>query len=155
MIRPTLIVGLGSSHGDDQFGWTVVEQLQGLLSEPNVAVRLARSPAQLLDWLEGFARLIVFDACQNLGAPGELHFWRCPALELVNARSSGSHDLSLPAALALAQTLGQLPGDVLVVCAEGRCFSPQAPISSEVGAAASRAIELMLAELAPAGSVSM
>jgi hydrogenase maturation protease len=155
MTRPTLIIGLGSSHGDDQFGWTVVEQLQGLLREPNATIRLARSPAQLLDWLEGFARLIIFDACENLGTPGELHFWRWPALELVNVRSSGSHDLSLPAALALAQSLDLLPRDVLIVCAEGRCFSPQAPISSEVGAAASRAIELTLVELAPAGSVSL
>ena len=51
MIDDTLIVGVGSSHGDDQFGWLVAEQLaaRAIL---RIVVRRRLSPADISDWLE-------------------------------------------------------------------------------------------------------
>lgn len=149
MSGKTLIVGLGSAHGDDRFGWQVAARLSEAPQAPGIVIRQARSPAELLDWLEGIERLIVCDACENLGTPGRLHRWRWPAAELTRIRSSHSHDLALAAVLALAETLDCLPSAVEVLAAEGRTFGPAAPMSSEIESAASQAAEQLRAELAP------
>ena len=47
--RPTLVVGVGSHHGDDQAGWLVADLLAASASE-DVAVRKAKTPAEILDW---------------------------------------------------------------------------------------------------------
>ena len=106
MKSETLIVGFGSSHGDDQFGWRVAEQLSALAEHSSVTVRQARSPAEILGWLEGVERLIVCDACQDLGLPGRMHHWRWPDAALAELRFAGSHDLGVSAALGLADRLG-------------------------------------------------
>jgi hydrogenase maturation protease len=142
-----LIVGLGSAHGDDQFGWRVAETLAAACDSADFEVRQARTPAELLDWLEGVERLIVCDACQNLGTAGRLHRWQWPADELSRVRSATSHNLGLTAALELAETLDFLPGDVLILAAEGRNFGPTAPMSSEVETAVSQAVEELRGEL--------
>ncbi len=147
MTGNTLIVGLGSSHGDDQFGWQVAAQLSRAPAQPSIAVRRARSPAELLDWLEGVERLIVCDACENQGAPGRLHRWQWPAAEVGRVRSSNSHDLGLAAVLTLAETLEHLPTEVLVVAAQGRQFEPAAPMSNEIEIAAAQAAEQLREEL--------
>jgi hydrogenase maturation protease len=143
----TLIVGLGSAHGDDQFGWRVAEQLASAPAMENLIVRKARSPAELLDWLAGIERLIVCDACQSLGSPGRVHRWFWPEAELSTVGSSGSHDLSLPSALALAHELGQLPPFVLIVAAEERRHGAAGEPSPEVAAAVPRTVELILREV--------
>ena len=79
MKNETLIVGVGSSHGDDQFGWRVAEQLaERVKNDLGITIRLALSPTEILGWLEGSRRLIVCDACQNLGVPGRVHHWQWP-----------------------------------------------------------------------------
>lgn len=142
-----LIVGLGSAHGDDQFGWQVAARLADAPESSDFEVRQARTPAELLDWLEGVERLIVCDACQNLGTPGRLHRWKWPADELDRVRSSNSHHVGLTAALELAETLDFLPGEVLILAAEGRNFGPTAPMSSELEIAVNQAAEQLRGEL--------
>src|SRR5690349_18107797 len=117
MSRQTLIVGLGSPHGDDQLGWRVAERLAALAA-PRTLVRTARSPGELLGWLDGVERLIICDACECLGLFGAVHCWHWPAPELSLVRSSGSHDLGIASALALADELGRLPGQVTIVAVE-------------------------------------
>jgi hydrogenase maturation protease len=116
-LRPskTLIVGIGSPHGDDQIGWAVVQRLADRLP-PGARAQVVRQPAELLDGLNDVELLVVCDACHSGGAvePGTLSRWTWPTEALVVPRRSGSHDFSLPYVLMLAQRLGKLPPRVVV-----------------------------------------
>ncbi len=143
MLPRTLIVGIGSHHGDDRFGWLVAEQLTSELVQHDpvgrAEVRLARSPSDLLDWLEGIERLIVCDACHDVMAIGQLWRWNWPSEQLEQTDFSGTHDLQLPAVLRLAYALKCLPSNVVVWSAIGKRFEPNQSPAAEIVAAAAEA----------------
>jgi hydrogenase maturation protease len=147
MKNQTLIVGLGSSHGDDQFGWRVAEELAANLDARAVTVRQASSAAEILGWLDGVEQLVICDACQGLGHPGRLHHWRWPNDALPELRFGGSHDLGVTAALSLAGRLGLLPADVTIWCAEGASFDYGRPICPPVEAAVAQLVQSLQDEL--------
>lgn len=135
----TLLVGIGSPHGDDQIGWCVADAMRSVVS-PAVEIREASTPSQLLDWLDRVDRLIVCDACQSRrralansrnDTPG-FHRWQWPTLQVSMLRSAGSHSFGLPQVLQLAERLGSLPQDVIVFGVEGRQFDAFASLSPEV-----------------------
>jgi len=66
-----LVVGVGSSHGDDQVGWFVAKELMQR-SMRNCQVRIAATPLEILNWLEDFTLVHVIDACQGGGRPGTI-----------------------------------------------------------------------------------
>jgi hydrogenase maturation protease len=159
----TLVVGIGSPHGDDQAGWLVAERLAddpGIGTEsvakgtkisnhpPGIIVRQAKSPSELLDWLDGMDRLVICDACRGLGRVGELRSWRWPDHELADVSWSGTHDLSLPAVLALADRLGRLPPRVTIWSVEGASIGALAAVSPEVAEALPNLVEQIKNELA-------
>lgn len=143
MSAGTLVVGLGSAHGDDQIGWRVAEDLAAL----SIPVRIARSPSELLDWLGGVERLVVCDACQNLGAPGDVLRLPWPDARLAALRSSGSHDMGLAEVLALAEQLGHLPKAVIIWCAQGEKRLPGSSLSPTGCAAVGRLVNEICREL--------
>lgn len=108
----TLIAGIGSPFGDDRAGWIAAAQVEeNLLPASIVALR---SPAELLDRLDGIRCLHVIDACHSGQVPGTLFRFEWPAPELNAIAFSGTHDMSLTAALRLAETLQLLPPRVVV-----------------------------------------
>jgi Ni,Fe-hydrogenase maturation factor len=128
----TLLVGIGSPHGDDRAGWEVVRLVQNRLRSRGL-VRCAQTPAELLDWLDGVERLEICDAVYDAAydtagrAAGYAHrgvgldettdpvrCWQWPSNELQQTEFRGSHDLSLPAVLELAEALGRLPARVRI-----------------------------------------
>ncbi len=140
MSGKSLFVGIGSPHGDDAAGWLVARQMIARRSA-SLEVRSAQTPAELLDWLEGVDTLDVCDAVACDAAPGSVHRWQWPDPALAATRFGGSHDLSLPAALALAQQLGRLPRQVRVWgIAAGEC-GELAPLSPAVSAAVPAIVE--------------
>lgn len=127
--RPcVLAVGIGSPHGDDQIGWVVARELSAVMPG-EVDAKTARQPAELLDWLHDVEYLIVCDACQSGGAAGTLSRWTWPTDSLATHEYSGSHDLTLPFVLALAERLGKLPKRVTVWGFELGDASPGGPLS--------------------------
>jgi hydrogenase maturation protease len=150
MVGSTLIVGIGSPHGDDQVGWQLAERLADALSYESlpreIEVRLARSPAKLSDWLAGVTQLIVCDACRGLGQPGGWRRFDWPTDDLAPLRATGSHDLTLPDVLQLADQLGRLPPDVVIWAIEAKAAVPNQPLSPEVAAAIPRVLEQILAD---------
>lgn len=130
----TLIVGIGSPHGDDQAGWRVV---QSLLTETidDVEVWAARSPAELLDRLNGIDQLILCDACRGQASVGRVRQWEWPAPQLQRVEWSGTHDLGLCNVLELAGELGQLPRHVILWSIQAGPTDPDSPVSAEVEAA--------------------
>ena len=110
----SLIVGIGSPHGDDQAGWLVVDQLSKTCRQRHVAMGKASAPVDLLDWIDGIEQLVVCDASRGLGQVGTIRRWSWPNDGLQQARWSGTHDLSLPEVLQLAQRLDRLPHQVAI-----------------------------------------
>ena len=112
-LESTLLVGLGSLRGDDSVGLHIASELDEQ-KLPGVRVRLAHSPTQLFDWLDGLKHLIVCDACVCSAPVGQLHRWSWPTDELERLKFSGSHEMSLPTVLAIAGQLQLLPPVVTV-----------------------------------------
>ena len=118
-----LIVGIGSAHGEDQVGWLVAEEVRRLLfqvpADPRVDVRIAKSPLDLLNWLDEcgnnpFDGLLICDACRGPEGSGSVRRWIWPTDELKHFRFSGTHDFGLAATLTLADQLGRLPPVVAI-----------------------------------------
>jgi hydrogenase maturation protease len=160
--RRTLIVGIGSPHGDDRAGWLVARHVEQTLpggesetpAEPGwqvdargglLEVKQARTPADLLHWLPDVQRLLICDACRGLGRPGQWKWWQWPDAEIGELQWSGLHELSLPAALGVAERLGQLPEDVTLCGLEGAVTSPLADVSPAVQQAAAAVASEILA----------
>lgn len=143
----TLIVGIGSPHGDDRAGWLVADRLAAVLGPNQAEIRRAASPMDLLDWLDDVGRLVICDACRGLQRAGQLRRWNWPASELPPVAWSGTHDLPLPAALALAQRLGRLPEQVVVWAIEGAGGSAADSLSVEVAAAIPAVVTRIAGEL--------
>ena len=117
----TLVVGVGSPHGDDQAGWHVAKQLQKLLKPTDAAhvvFRFASSPIEALHWLGDVQRLIACDAFRRRGghaSGAEPQRWRWPLPpEVEHTQWSGTHDVTLPMMLQLGETLELLPPSVIV-----------------------------------------
>lgn len=118
----TLIVGVGSAHGDDRIGWIVCDRLAGELktagSENDIEVVKLKSPIELMNWLpeersaKAPRRLIICDACSGLGGVGEVAHWQWPSTVFGDLHWSGTHDFSVLQTLTLADTLGRLPQSV-------------------------------------------
>lgn len=144
------IVGIGSPHGDDQIGWMVADNLaQRIASFGNryITSRRARSPAQILDWLDGTRRLVVIDACVGLGTPGQVFHSRWPTIAFERLRCGGSHDFSLWQTLSIAVQLNELPPLIDVWCVEGRQFESGQPLSAGVSVAIVSTADMILATL--------
>ena len=124
------VLGVGSPHGDDAAGWRVVEMLR---RRPGLSAQLAIvEPPQLLDHLQGCRRLILVDACRADRTPGTLIRLQWPDELLRSQRRQSSHGLDVGDALALAETLGWLPPQVVFWGVEVSRCQPGEDLSPEV-----------------------
>jgi hydrogenase maturation protease len=119
----TIVVGLGSPHGDDQIGWCVAEEIGGSLA-PEVDVRCVTVPIDLTHVLDGYERAILIDACRRCWDVPRIERWEWPCPEIALIRTSGTHAIGLPETLAMMERLGHLPREVIVWGIAGRNFSP-------------------------------
>lgn len=150
MSRPkTLIVGLGSAYGDDRAGLVVAQRLQSVVR--NAEVRTAGSAGELLSWIEDYEVLHVIDGCRGAGEPGTIARFVWPSEAIGQWTFTGTHDLSLPAALQLAAECRQLPEKVAVWAIETQFDSDVesflAPLSPLVAAAAEELLGRLMQEL--------
>jgi hydrogenase maturation protease len=117
------VVGLGSHHGDDQAGWLIIDRLKEL-GYPRSHLAKALHPAELLDGLSLTEPLFICDACQGNDAAGTVHRWHWPTDSLIDLKTGGTHDLSLPQILELAGQLDNCPESVEIWGIEGADWSP-------------------------------
>ena len=112
----SLFVGIGSPHGNDCLGWIVADELARRQTEFSASadVRFAKIPADLFDWMDGYERLILCDACRMGTAKGTIFRWEWPDEAIEGLVTGGSHDWNLAAVLKLAGHLGRLPEQVIV-----------------------------------------
>lgn len=135
----TLVIGIGSHHGDDAAGWEVVRQLSQLLdsrfpkNDHGIVTRCASVPHDIFDWLESGATTHIVDAVlstkttvmryevRSIDDELCLDEWQNSGASCAERRtfrfkdlsnrlgSSSSHQFDLPSALRLALALGTLP----------------------------------------------
>ena len=126
-----VVLGLGSAHGDDQFGWAVIDQL----TDANLAMELRkiRHPIDIVSWLDAKARVHLVDAA--LGLPGDRTLWQLHFCEpsdraqIEQLPITGTHDMGIYQALMVAESLGKYTDHVSIWLGQAIGFDPLAPIS--------------------------
>lgn len=142
MRRGTLLVGIGSPHGDDQVGWLVAEEIRRI--NTSAAVHLARTPTDLFKFIEAAQRLLICDACSFDATPGTVRMWKWPQLPVDIVAFRGTHDVSLTVALEMAERLNLLPPEVLIWGIQVQSTIQTQEVSADVlSAAKSLAITLV------------
>jgi hydrogenase maturation protease len=136
----SFIVGLGSSHGDDQAGWLVIDFLLSLGIDEN-AVRKAAHPADILSWSRAELSLTICDAGYPHGQPGRIGRWSWPEDQLEASRLCGTHDLPLADVLALGRQTGCCPDRVEIWTIEGAFFEAMSAATPAVAEAARQVAE--------------
>jgi len=136
------IIGIGSPHGDDRFGWAVVEALhqQGLPAGVQLQ-SLDRPGPALLSHLQAGGPTILVDAA-DAGLPAGQLRW-VDRRELARAPLDGetSHCLGIQESLQLADALNiELPPIKLLICQLAQS-DPLAGLSPQVEAAVGRACD--------------
>ncbi len=89
---PSLFVGIGSPHGNDRLGWAIADELAQRLGDHAglMDVRKAKSPVDLLDWLDGRERVFLCDACRMHLDTGTIRCWEWPHAEISRTITGGS-----------------------------------------------------------------
>lgn len=126
-----LFVGIGSDHGDDCVGWLVADELIKLGTRSTI-VRRAKSPIDLLDWLDGIRCLGICDACRGAGPVGRWRRWTWPNLNASFVRPSGTHEYGLIDTLTLGARLGLLPAEVMLWGIEIASDQPGDQLTAEI-----------------------
>jgi hydrogenase maturation protease len=143
----SLIVGLGSPHGDDQLGWVAIDRLRPLLPDA-ISARKVRDGFELLEVLEGHDSAVIIDAAAPTGRPGSIRSFKWPSPELVHCIPLSSHGLGLVEAIQLAETLGRLPDHVKIYTIEAQDTSPGAPLGDDIARQLDALVDYVLGGLA-------
>jgi hydrogenase maturation protease len=115
----TLVVGIGSTiRRDDGVGVWAARQFKARCPKSVEVIELGTAGLSLLDFVEGFDRLVIIDAILTGAAPGTVH--ELTGEEVAKAVHLGvGHEADLPTALSLGQKLSRhMPSDVVVVAVE-------------------------------------
>jgi hydrogenase maturation protease len=133
----TLVVGIGSPHGDDQAGWLLIDRLAAG-HQPAFQLRKANVPHDMIDWMHTCLSLHIADACDSHGEIQRIQLagtdqttpQDAPWPQIVTqTRSRTSHQLGIGSVIQLADSLGILPQEVVLWTIPGSRFSPQDTIS--------------------------
>ena len=114
-VKPnTLVLGIGSPFGDDQFGWLVAKKIQAKLiklQQDNIKIEIADRPGlNLLRFLEmNYQKIILVDLVNAQVEPG--HTFDLKAKEILQFSGFlSSHNIGVGPSMALADALN-LPID--------------------------------------------
>ena len=147
----TLVLGMGNPIlSDDGLGLVVARRLRDLPMPQDVEVAESEvGGLRLLELVPGFTKVVIIDALQSGGTPGEIK--RLNADEFRGGHRYGSaHSIHLGTVLELGRQLGlAMPAEVVVYTAEAfdvETFGEQ--LSAPLVAAAERLVGLIGDELA-------
>lgn len=142
----TLLIGLGSSHGDDQLGWEIVERLQGL-NPSFTGIRAGRTPMECVPYLHEASRVIFVDAVYSGAAAGTLHKLDLRENAAESLHCLSSHGFCLTDILDLARSLQCLPRECVLFGIELDQCEVLAPLSEAVVNAIPRCIQALQEEM--------
>jgi hydrogenase maturation protease len=126
----TLVVGIGSTiRRDDGIGVRAARQFKERCSSPHVdVIELGTAGFSLLDFVDGYDRLILLDAIITGSPPGTVHELKEEDVAKTVHLGVG-HEADLPTSLHLGKQLtGRMPRQVVVIAVEAddiQTFSEQ------------------------------
>lgn len=139
-MKRTRIVGCGAwDRGDDEAGLVAAAALRELGSAALDVRQDLGGGANVGDWCQGVDRLILIDAARA-SSSFLAGAWRRIAYPeerdlLESTPTASTHALSLTDALRLAETLGQLPAQVVIYALAGDQFAVGTGLSQTLQAA--------------------
>jgi len=145
-----LVLGVGNpARGDDAVGRVVAQALRPRVPRGVRVVESDGEATAVLAALEQADVAWLVDAARSGAAPGTVHRIDCAAGEALPHRGAvSSHGFGVAEAIALARSLGVLPGRCTVYAIEGADFSPGATLSPAVKAAVGMVVAALLSDLA-------
>ena len=147
--KPRLVLGIGNILlGDEGVGVRIVEAMRERAMPEDVEVADGGTGgADLVDLMAGRRKVIVIDAAEFDGRPGDI--LRFTAADLGRREGIGLslHDLGLAEALTMMRHLGCAPEEVVIFGIKPKRIAPGLDLTAEVAAAVPKVIRLVLAEL--------
>ena len=138
------IVGVGNKYrGDDGVGPALIERL-ALKSATGIdAVSCRCEPADLIEELMNARQVILVDALQPSGSPGQIR--RIDPQNIVNGDFAGAstHGFGLGQALSMVEALDRKPDRIAIFAVEGLDFGHGEGLSPPVRAALDKLIDLV------------
>jgi hydrogenase maturation protease len=146
----TLVIGLGNPlRGDDGIGMRVARLLaEQALPEGVEVVQGGTCGLELVNWMEGWRRVLIIDAAEVGEVPGGFaRFTLAEGHLLGDDRHLSIHAAGLRDALLLAEVLGVLPDEVIIFGVQPAHLDWDDPLSPEVEAAVPKILSSVLGEL--------
>ncbi|MGB7344716.1 MAG: hypothetical protein WBD20_10905 [Pirellulaceae bacterium] len=152
-----VIIGIGSPHGDDQFGWAVINELQSI-NEVGVSLRKINHPIDLITDLDTHDEVVLIDAAKGLSpehAFQKLVFNNPVHRKLIQEiPSSGTHDMGVYETLQLAAMLGKRTDHVTLWIGKAAVFDQLAEMATSTKLAAKQCAATIAKELCDARNVA-
>lgn len=153
----TLIIGIGNEYrSDDGAGLFTVRRLQQILTEPVEIIEQTGEGTALIEAWKNFQLVILIDAVHSGAKPGTI-FRFAAHQQLIPTKffHYSSHAFGVAEAVALAQTMKQLPLHLLIYGIEGSNFAAGIGLSSDVDKAIPDVVQNIIGEVTkPKFSVS-
>lgn len=144
------VIAVGNSfYGDDGVGAAVLAAIEGEDALPGAElIDIATDGLALIDHLEPGERHVIVDAARMGLAPGEVAAFRPDEARLrIRQDNLSVHGFGLPEAFAMAEKLGLMPADVLIVGVEPERIEIDRGLSAAVAAAVPRVLSILQAEV--------
>ena len=146
------VIAVGNAfYGDDGVGAAVLDAIRESDSLPGIElVDIQTDALALLDHLAPGEAHVIVDAAQMGLEPGEVAVFRPDEVRLrINGDNLSVHGFGLPEVFAMANQLGSMPEDVLIVGVEPARIEINTGLSDAVAAAVPRVVSIIQAEVDP------
>lgn len=149
---PIRIVGIGSPHGDDQFGWLAAEYLRQSAAfqagyGSQVEILTCSAPINsILDEVIDSRALIVLDAVVSGSKPGTVMRIEEEVLPEIQVAYS-SHGISVAQVIELGRSLDVLPKHVVLLGVELESCESGAPVGQVLERSLERVEQLVVEEI--------
>jgi hydrogenase maturation protease len=150
VVKQVLILGLGNPLlGDEGIGVRVVETLEELNLPHEVAiVEGGTAGLGLIDLMADYERVIIVDAADMGRPPGHVVRFAPSEVQLKTVEAPMSlHQIGLGEVLTLAAALEVAPAELIIIGVQPKRIEAGVELSSEVEAAISQVVRIVLDEL--------
>ena len=131
MTNRVAVIGIGNIlMGDDGAGVKVLDLLPDSVNK----IELATGGMTLLHKLENLDMVVIVDAVDFEGKPGEVKIFRPDEVESIKTLGYSLHDIDILKVLEIAKKMGQLPEKVFIVAIQPVNVEFSEELSSEVQA---------------------
>ena len=150
-LAQTMVIGIGSSHGDDQIGWKVIDELASREIGGLTLKKLA-TPFELIDEIDRANEVHIVDAvtCASEKVTRARYGDHQNNAVFAETKNQGTHDFGLLRSLELAESLGKPTDHITLWLGTGETFEPLTAMSKQATDSISECVSKILREIADA-----